>query len=137
MRVGSHVRGGDVLVRAEQDGDFRGVPARQVFEFLRRQPGRVANHAAFRPAERNIDHGAFNGHPEGQGAYLVNIRLRVVADAALRRAARDIMVNPIAGEHFHRTIAHIDGEVDREFALGGAQHLMDVVVQADFIRDNR
>src|SRR4029078_13729896 len=74
-----------------------------------------------RAAERDIDEGALPGHPHRECTDVVEIRRGVVAEPALRRSARHVVLDPVAGEYLDRTVVELDGEVHGPFALRGAQ----------------
>ena len=121
--VGVHVGGGDVALRADEERDLGGVAAGQALQLGLRHLLGVADHAALGAAEGDVDHGALPGHPHGQGAHLVQGDVGVVADAALGRAAADVVLHAVAGEDLHRAVVHAHREVDGELALGLAQNL--------------
>ena len=61
--VGINIGCGDVLVGSDNRGDFVSVAPCQVFQLIFRELSRIANDAAFCPAERNIHDRAFPRHP--------------------------------------------------------------------------
>ena len=76
-----------------------------------RKQVRIADHAAFAAAERNVDHGAFPGHPGSQRAHFVQRHVGRKADAALGGAARDGMLHAIAGEDFEPAVVELHRNV--------------------------
>ena len=52
--------------------------------------------AALGAAERDVDQGALPGHPHRQRPDFVEVGRRVVAQAALGRAARDVVLDAVA-----------------------------------------
>ena len=87
----------------------------------RLEPGRIAGHAALRATERHLHEGALPGHPHGQGAHVIEISLRVVSQAALRRPTRIVVLDAVAGEHLDRATVEADREVHRQLALARGQ----------------
>src|SRR5439155_4762027 len=83
LAVRVHVRGRDVLLRADDDRDFGGVPAGHALELPLRHLLRVADYAAFRAAVRDAHDRALPGHPARKGADLVQGDVPVVPDPAL------------------------------------------------------
>ena len=75
------------------------------------------------PPKGMSDDGALPGHPHGQGLDLVERHVRVVADAALGRAAAQVVLDAVAGEDLDAAVVHLDREVDGQLALGLAQDL--------------
>ena len=90
-RVRADVRRGDVLLRADLVDDLRGEPARHALELAARHRLRVADHAALRAAERQAHQRALPRHPHRERLDLVERDVGVIANAALRRAARDVV----------------------------------------------
>jgi hypothetical protein len=86
--------------------DAGGVPARHALQLAHRHVERVADHAALRTAERDVDHGALPRHPRGERLHLVERDVQVEADAALGRAARGVVQHADAGEDLHLAVVH-------------------------------
>jgi len=63
-------------------------------------------------AEGDIYQRTLPRHPHGKCAYFVDIDLGMVADTAFGGASCQIMLHPIAGEHFGCAIIALYGEVD-------------------------
>jgi len=122
LRVGIHVGGGNVAVRADQDGDFGRVAAREAFEFGARHVVRVADDAALRATKWDAHHGALPGHPHRQRAYFVQRDLRAEADAAFGRAAIDVVLHAVAREHLNVTVVHAHGKIYNQLAFRFAQN---------------
>ena len=68
------------------------------------------------------DDRALPGHPHREGLDLVERDVLVVADAALGRAAAEVVLDAIAGEDLDRPVVHVDREVAGELTAGLAQH---------------
>src|SRR4029078_191895 len=64
-----------------------------------------------RAAERDIDESALPRHPHRECTDVVEIRRGVVAEPALRRSARHVVLDPVAGEYLDRTVVELDGGV--------------------------
>ncbi len=109
----------DVLLGADLVDDLGGVAARHPLELAARHRLRVAGDAALRAAERKPHQRALPGHPHRQRLDLVERDVRVVADAALRRPARDVVRDAVAGERAHVAVVERgrDRDLDRLLAL--------------------
>ena len=88
----------DVLLGPDLVDDLRGVAARHPLELAERQRLRVADDAALGAAEGEVHQRALPRHPHRERLHLVERDAGVVADAALRRAARDVVRDAPAGE---------------------------------------
>ena len=108
----------DVRVGADDAFELGGEPAGQGFELLRAHRARIAGHAAFGAAERDVDQGRLPGHPHRQRPDVIEVGRRVESQAALGRTARDVVLDAVALEDLDRAVIALDGEVDRELALG-------------------
>ena len=109
----------DVLLRPDLVDDLGRVAARHPLELADRERLRVADDAALRAAERQVHQRALPGHPHRERLDLVERDGRVVADAALRRAAGDVVRDAPAGEDAHGAVVHRgrDRDLDRLLAL--------------------
>ena len=134
LRVGAHVGGGDVLLRADENGDLGRIAAREVLELVERELGGVASDCTFRASVRNADRGALPRHQHGERLDQLQIGLRVVADAALGRAAADVVLHAPTGEYMHRPVVHSHREVNGELALDFAQGSARVVRKANDVK---
>ena len=123
LGVGVDVRGGDVALGADEDADLGREAAGQALELALAELLGVDDDAALAAAERDAHDGALPGHPHRQGLDLVEGDVLVVADAALGRAAAEVVLDAIAGEDLHRAVVHLHREVDRQLALRLAQDL--------------
>ena len=113
LGVGVDVRGRDVLLGADQDLDLGEEAAGQALELLLAELLGIDDDAALAAAVRDADDRALPGHPHREGLDLVERDVLVVADAALGRAAAEVVLDAVAGEDLDRPVVHVDREVDR------------------------
>ena len=134
-RVRADVGRRDVLLRSDLVDDLGREAARHALELAERHRLRIADDAALRAAERQPHQRALPGHPHRERLHLVERDVRVVADAALRRAARDVVRDAVAGERAHRAVVHRrrDRDLDRLLAL--LQHVDEALVDAERLGD--
>ena len=59
--------------------------------------------------------------------------MRVVADAALGRAAADVVLDAIAGEDPDVAVVHRHREVDGQLALRDAKHAPHAVIEVELV----
>ncbi len=118
-RVGADVGRGDVLLGADLVDDLARVTARQALELAARELLGVADHAALGAAEGQAHQRALPRHPHRERLDLVPGDGRVVADAALRGAAGDVVGDAVAAEDTDRAVVHRhrDRDLDRLLAL--------------------
>src|SRR5262249_50796032 len=114
LRACVDVRRGDVAVWPDEHRDLGRVAARHALQLAHGHLLRVANHPALCAAVRDPHYRALPGHPHGQRADLVQIYLGVVADAALRGPAREVVLHAVPGEHADVAVVHLDGKVHRQ-----------------------
>src|SRR5205807_9582214 len=133
LGVGAHVRGRDVAVRPDQDRDLGGEAAGQVLELAGGELAGVDDDAAFGAAVGDVDHGALPGHPHGEGLDLVQRDVRVEAEAALGRAAIDVVLDAIPGVAAHAAVVHLDREVAGELPLDLSQDHSQAGVQLEHV----
>ena len=60
----------------------------------------------------------------------------MIADAAFGRTRAGVVLDPVAGEDLHRSVVHLDREIDGQLALAMAQDLPHVVVEAEDVGGN-
>ena len=120
LAVGVHVGRGDVALRADDDADLAGVAARHALELLHRQLLRIAADAALGAAVGQVHRGALDRHPGRQRHHLLERHVGVVAHAALARAARQVVLDPVALEVGDAAVVHLDRHVDDQRALRAA-----------------
>ena len=129
LGVGVHVGRRHVLLRADGVDDLGGVAARQRLELALRHLGRVADDAALAAAERHLRHGALPRHPRRQRRHLVEGDAGVVADAALGRAERDVVLHAVAGEDLDLAVVALDRTRHDDLPLGVGEDLPDARIQ--------
>ena len=81
-----------------EDLDLGEVAPGQALELLLAELLGVDDDAALAAAVRDADDGALPGHPHREGLDLVEGDVLVVADAALGRAAAQVVLDAVAGE---------------------------------------
>src|SRR6185369_13037772 len=121
LGVGVDVRRRDVLLGSDEDLDLGEKAAGQALELLLAELLGIDDDATLAAAVRDADDRALPGHPHGEGLDLVERDVLVVADAALGRAAAEVVLDAIAGEHLDGAVVHLHGEVDGELAAGLAE----------------
>jgi hypothetical protein len=114
---------GNVLLGADEDADLGREAAGQALDFAQAELLGVDDDAALAAAERDADDGAFPGHPHRQSLDLVEGHVLVVADAALGRAAAEVVLDSVAREDLDGAVVHLHGEMDGQLAFGLAQDL--------------
>ena len=129
--VGVHVRRRHVLVGADSVDDLGDVAAGQRFEFAARHPRRIADDAALAAAERHVRHGAFPRHPRRERRDFVERHVRVVADAALGRAQRDVVLDAVAGEDLDFAVVHLHRAGHDDLPLGMGQDFPDARIESE------
>src|SRR4029453_6217007 len=101
----------DVLLGPDEDLDLGEEAPAEALEFLLRQLLRVDDDAALAATVRDPDDRALPGHPHREGLDLVERDVLVVADAALGRAAAEVVLDAVAGEDLDRPVVHLHREV--------------------------
>ncbi len=132
---GVDVGRGHVLPGADYGADLAGVAPGEVLQLVEGELFGVDDDAALAPAVGEAGDGALPGHPRRQGPDLVEADVGVVADAALVGAEGVVVLHPVAGEHPPAAVVHLDGEVDGELALAGAELAADAVVETHDLGD--
>jgi len=132
LLVCAHVGCGDVFFRADEFDEFGGVAASHALELALGHFFGVADDASLGSAEGDVDDGALPGHPGGEGADFIQSYVGRVADATLCGAARDGVLDAIAGEDLDGAVVHADGDVDDEFAGGVAEDFPDAGIKVEF-----
>src|ERR1051325_3479632 len=128
LLVGIHVGRGHILFRPYEVEQFRGITARHAFKLARGHLRRVADDAALRAAERDIDDGAFPGHPGCERTHFVQSHIGRVAYAAFGGPAREVVLDAIAFKDFYAPGVHARRDVDLQLAIGHAHHGVEVRV---------
>ena len=94
----------------------------------------VDRDAALAAAVRDADDRALPGHPHREGLDLVERDVLVVADAALGRAAAEVVLDAVAGEDLDGAVVHVDREVDGQLAARLAEHRAEPRVEVEALR---
>src|SRR5207244_6372537 len=96
-------------------------------ELSGRQGARIAADAALRAAVGQAQQRALPGHPHRQRGALAERDVRVVADAALRRAEHARVLHAVSGKDRSAAVVELDRDADDQRALGNAQAVDDRV----------
>jgi len=131
LLVGAHVRRGNVLGRADDDADLGGVAAGQALQLVAGERPWVDEDAALGAAVRQVYDGGLPGHPHRQRPHFVERDVEAVADAALGRATREVVLDAVPVEDPERPVVHVDGKVDGQLALAVSEHLPEPEVEAE------
>jgi hypothetical protein len=78
----------------------------------------VADHAALTAPQGDIDHGAFPGHPHGQGADRIDRLLGMEPDAALAGAPGIVVLTAETAKNTDASVVHADGNAEVVFPHG-------------------
>ena len=76
----------------------------------------IAGHAAFAAAERQVDDRALPRHPERERRHFVKRHAGMVADAALGRTAREVVLHAIAGVDFELAVVALKRDREDDLA---------------------
>ena len=95
---------------------------------------RIADDAALAAAERDVRDGALPRHPRGQRRDLVERDAGVIADAALGRTERDVVLHAVAGEDLDLAVVHLHRARDDDLALGVGEDLPDAGLEVEDAR---
>ena len=106
------------ILRADERDHFLRVTAGQAFQFVLGQLARVAGNAALGAAVGQTGQGAFPAHPHRQRRHLAQRHVRMIAQAALGRAERQMVLHAVAGEHLGGPVVAMNRQGDRHGALG-------------------
>ena len=85
----------------------------------------------FAAAERDVRDGALPRHPGGERRHLVERDARVIADAALGRAERDVVLDAIAGEDLDLAVVHLDRARHGDLPFGVREDLPDARLEVE------
>src|SRR5919197_846744 len=88
-------------------------------------PRRVADDAALAAAEGDVRDGALPRHPRRERRDFVEIHAGVIADAALRRTERDVVLHAVAGEDFDLAVVHLHRTRNDDLTFGTGEDLPD------------
>jgi hypothetical protein len=75
--------------------------------------------------------GAFPRHPGCQRGHFVERDAGVIADAALRRAERDVVLHAVAGEDFDLAVVHLNRTRHGDLSLGVREDLPDAGLEVE------
>ena len=128
LLVGAQVRSWDVALGPDKLYDLRGIAAGNALDLAHGKLGRVADNTTLRAAKRNVNDGAFPGHPGRKRADFVESYVGSEADAALARPANDGVVDAIADKNFHVSVVKGHGDIHRNLLVG----VLHIAVQAFF-----
>jgi hypothetical protein len=140
--VGVHDPGHDLIVGVDvgrrhvllgPDGvdNLGDVAAGERLELPPREAVGIHDDPPLAAAERDVGHRAFPGHPGGQRGDLVQRDAGMIADATLRGAERDVVLDSIAGEHLDLAVVHLDRTRHDDLTFGMGQHLPDAGVEPE------
>ena len=129
--VGIDIGGGNVPVGTDEVVKRADVGAAQPFQFEVREPLGVHRHSALGAAERQVDDGAFEGHPKSQGHHLVQGDAGVVADSPLGGAAGVVVTAAPGVERLQGAVVHAHHEAGVQGLLRGFQFFHNVRVDGD------
>ena len=83
---------------------------------------RIAYDPAFRSAKRNVNNGAFPGHPGSQRFHFIKGDCRMVANTAFARPASAVVLHAESVENVERAVIHLDGQRKRKRTPRAPQH---------------
>jgi hypothetical protein len=106
LRVRTHVRSGDVDLRAHDVLHLGGEDPRQALSLVSAELSGVAVDAALGPTEGDVQDGGLPGHELREGIHLSRVHLGVVANATLHRASGVVVLDPVSDEG--RDLARIE-----------------------------
>src|SRR5215472_2367090 len=101
----------DVAVGADEVRDFVGVAAREAFQFTMRKILGIADDASLRATEGNVDRGALPCHPGGQRLHFIETYIGMIANTALARPARIVVLYAKSLKYLDVAIVHLDGQM--------------------------
>ena len=114
--------------------NFRGVAARHAFQFALRHALGIADDAALGAAVGEIDGGRLPGHPGGEGFHFIECDAGVIAQPALGRTARHVVLHAESGEDFHLVVIHFHRDRNFHDALRCAQNLAQARIELQIFR---
>src|SRR5207248_111768 len=115
--------------------DLAREAARHALELEGAHLFRIADDSALRPAERDAHERALPRHPHRERLDLVERDVGVVADAALRRAARDVVRDAEALVDGHRSVVHPSRDRDPDGLLALAEDADQIRLDAEGLAD--
>jgi hypothetical protein len=133
LLVGADIGRRDVLLRADDRANFAGVPAGHPLELgLAVEPG-VDRDATLCAAVRNADQRALPRHPHREGPHLIDVGRRVIADAALCRTTREVVLDPIAAQHLDVAVVAAQRNAHGHLTARCREQLMHAVVEIELL----
>ena len=143
LSVRSHVRGGDVAIWTQDDGNAVDEGTRDSLVLAERQVAWVHFHTALGPTERDVQERGLPRHGCREAEYLVLVGVRMVAHASLARPPRPIVLDAVAAEHLDVAVVHLRWHLDRQRTERHREDAPDVLLETDqigreleLIRDN-
>ena len=118
LGVGAHVRGGNVVIRPDLIADRRAEPAGDPHQLVAAEIARVALDPALAAAEGDPHQRTFHRHQDRQRLDVVQVDVRVVANAALVRPQRIVVLHPIALEKIVVPVVHEHRKVHHDLVVG-------------------
>src|SRR5207244_13371800 len=94
---------------------------------------RVDGDAALRATERDVHERGLPRHDRSKAEHLVVIGVGVIADPPLAGAARAVVLDAVAGEHFDAAVVHPHRDLDLHFAKRRPENAAHVASGADGI----
>ena len=134
LRIGPHVRRGDVLVRPDHVVDLLDELAGQALHLA---PGQLVGIAVDPPlgtAEGKVDKGRLPGHQAGQRPGFILVDGRMVAQPPLERPAGIVVLHPVADEVADLPRIELDHDLDADLAIGRDHERSDVFRQIEAVR---
>ena len=108
-----------------------GVAAGHALELGHGVLARVDRDAALGAAVRHVEQRALPGHPHRERAHLVEVDVGCVAQAALGRAAREVVLHAVADVEPALAVVHAQRHGHGQLAARGREHLVEAVVVAE------
>ena len=133
LGVGVHVRGGDVPRGAEDLLDLVHERARDLLHVGGVELVGGAVDAALGAAEGDAGDRGLPGHQRGERADLVDVHLRVEADAALVGAARAVVLDAVAGVDVDLAVGETDRDLDRDLPVGGPEDDAQIIGEPEVV----
>ena len=129
-----HVGRRHVFLRSDEVDQLRRVTSGHSFKLAERHLRRIANDAALRSPKRNIHNRTFPGHPCCKRANFINIHVWRITNAALCRAAREVVLHTKAFEHLNAARVHARRNVNLQLAIRHAHHGVQIRIEIEQLR---
>jgi len=134
LRIGVHIRRGDVLLGTDDRKDRGGVTLGQALHLSLRQHPWVDRHPTLRAAKREVEDRALPGHEHRQALDLVERDRWVEANPALARSAASGVLDAVAGVDLERAVIHLDRHRDDERALRCGEEAVEPGIEPERLR---